>query len=67
MVINMTKSNFNFDKYNEIVQKIDSLSTKLKEKNDKNYTSTEVQEISCKLMSLSNSLNAYIRHFKDSR
>lgn len=63
----MTKSNFNFDKYNEIVQKIDSLSTKLKEKNDKNYTSSEVQEIAYKLMSASNSLNAYIRHFKDSR
>jgi hypothetical protein len=60
----MTKSNFNFDKYNEIVQKIDSLSTRLKEKNDKNYTSNEVQEIAYKLMSASNSLNAYIRHAK---
>ena len=57
-------SNFNYEKYIEIVDAICYLGDKLKEQNEDDYKSLKVEEIACQLISVSNSLNAYIRHSK---
>ena len=55
---------FNYEKYKDLVERIDYLSSKLKEQDETNYTSFKVEDISCQLISAGNSLNAYIRHSK---
>ena len=57
-------SNFNYEKYIEIVDAICYLGDKLKEQNEDDYKSLKVEEIAGQLISVSNSLNAYIRHSK---
>ena len=57
-------SNFTYEKYIEIVDAICYLGDKLKEQNEDDYKSLKVEEIACQLISVSNSLNAYIRHSK---
>ena len=57
-------SNFTYEKYIEIVDAISYLSDKLQNQNEENYNSFKVEDIACQLISLSNSINAYIRHSK---
>ena len=57
-------SNFNYEKYIEIVDAICYLGDKLKEQNEDNYKSFAVEDGACRLISLGNSLNSYIRHSK---
>ena len=57
-------SNFTYEKYIERVDAICYLGDKLKEQNEDDYKSLKVEEIACQLISVSNSLNAYIRHSK---
>lgn len=58
---------FSYDKYKEIVSCVNYLSEKLKEKDESDYKSLKVEEIACQLISIGNSLNAYIRHSKKAR
>ena len=55
---------FSYEKYIEIVNNINYLSDKLKEQDSSNYKSFKTEDIACQLISLSNSINAYIRHSK---
>ena len=57
-------SNFTYEKYIEIVDAISYLSDKLRNQNEDAYKSFKVEEIACQLISVSNSLNSYIRHSK---
>ena len=57
-------SNFNYDKYKEIVDTINHLGSELKGQDECNYTSFKVEDIACRLISIGNSLNSYIRHTK---
>ena len=57
-------SNFTYEKYIEIVDAISYLSDKLRNQNKDDYKSLKVEEIAYQLISVSNSLNAYIRHSK---
>jgi len=58
---------FNYEKYNEIVSCVNYLGEKLKEKDEESYKSIKVEEIACQLISVANSLQAYIRHSKNRR
>ena len=57
-------SNFTYEKYIEIVDAISYLSDKLQKQNEDNYKSFKVEDNACRLISLGNSLNSYIRHSK---
>lgn len=57
-------SNFTFVKYLELVSKIDYLSDKLQDQSSDSYKSFAVEDAACQLISVANSLNAYIRHSK---
>ena len=58
-------SNFNFDKYNEIVSKISLFTDELKKQDKENYMSFKVQNTLCRIIQEANRVNTYIRHYKD--
>ena len=50
--------------YKELVEGINLIAKKLEEKDEDNYKSFAVEDNACRLISLGNSLNSYIRHSK---
>ena len=56
---------FNYKKYSEIVEKLNSLANVLSEANEDNYMSFKVQDTLCKIIQEANRVNTYIRHYKD--
>lgn len=58
-------SNFDFNKYNEIVSKIDLFTDELKKQDKGNYMSLKVQNTLCRIIQEANRVNTYIRHYKD--
>ena len=56
---------FNYKKYSEIVNKINSLADVLNEVNEDNYMSFKVQDTLCRVIQEANRVNTYIRHYKD--
>ena len=56
---------FNYKKYSEIVDKINSLAGVLGEANEDNYMSFKVQDTLCRVIQEANRVNTYIRHYKD--
>ena len=56
---------FNYKKYSEIVEKINSLADVLGEANENNYMSFKVQDTLCRVIQEANRVNTYIRHHKD--
>ena len=56
---------FNYKKYSEIVNKINSLADVLTEANEDNYMSFKVQDTLCRIIQEANRVNTYIRHYKD--
>ena len=56
---------FNYKKYSEIVEKINSLANVLGEANENNYMSFKVQDTLCRVIQEANRVNTYIRHYKD--
>ena len=59
-------SNFTFMKYSELVSKVKCLSDKLEKQGCDTYKSFVVEDAACELISVANSINAYIRHSKKS-
>jgi hypothetical protein len=55
---------FSYKTYKELVEGINLIAKKLEEKDEDNYKSFAVEEGACRLISLGNSLNSYIRHSK---
>ena len=58
-------SNFNYKKYSEIVEKLNSLANVLTEANEENYMSFKVQDTLCRVIQEANRVNTYIRHYKN--
>ena len=58
-------SNFNYNKYSEIVEKLNSLANVLTEANEDNYMSFKVQDTLCRVIQEANRVNTYIRHYKN--
>lgn len=58
-------SNFNYNRYSEIVEKINSLASALSEADKDNYMSFKVQDALCRVIQEANRVNTYIRHYKD--
>ena len=56
---------FNYKKYSEIVNKINSLADVLNEQGEEGYMSFEVQDTLCRIIQEANRVNTYIRHHKD--
>ena len=56
---------FNYKKYSEIVEKINSLADVLNEVDENNYMSFKVQDTLCRVIQEANRVNTYIRHYKD--
>ena len=56
---------FNYKKYSEIVEKINSLTGVLNESKEDNYMSFKVQDTLCRIIQEANRVNTYIRHYKD--
>ena len=56
---------FNYKKYSEIVEKINSLADVLGEVDEDNYMSFKVQDTLCRVIQEANRVNTYIRHYKD--
>ena len=56
---------FNYKKYSEIVEKINSLANVLGEVDENNYMSFKVQDTLCRVIQEANRVNTYIRHYKD--
>lgn len=56
---------FNYKKYSEIVDKINSLAYVLNETKEDNYMSFKVQDTLCRIIQEANRVNTYIRHYKD--
>ena len=57
-------SNFTYDKYKEILTRLESSLEKLKNVNEENYYSYEVEDAGRALISIGNSLIMYIRHLE---
>ena len=57
-------SNYTYDKYKEILNKLEKSLEKLKKANEENYYSYEVEDIGRNLISMGNSLIMYIRHLE---
>lgn len=57
-------SNFTYEKFKEIANKIDKINESLKQIDETNYKSFKTLDSACYLISLGNSLNSYIRHSK---
>ena len=58
-------SNFNYEKYTEITEKIIYLSNKLKDQSERDSKTFKVQDNLCRIIQEANRLNTYIRHYKD--
>ena len=56
---------FNYEKYNEIVNKINYLADVLNEQGEEGYLAYKVQDTLCKIIQEANRVNTYIRHYKD--
>ena len=56
---------FSYEKYNEIVNKLNSLANVLTEANEENYMSFKVQDTLCRVIQEANRVNTYIRHYKN--
>ena len=56
---------FNYKKYSEIVEKINSLANVLGEVDENNYMSFKVQDTLCRVIQEANRVNTYIRHYKN--
>ena len=56
---------FNYKKYSEIVEKINSLTGVLNEQNEEEYMSFKVQDTLCRIIQEANRVNTYIRHYKN--
>ena len=57
-------SNYTYDKYKEILNKLETSLEKLKKANEDTYYSYEVEDIGRSLISMGNSLIMYIRHLE---
>ena len=57
-------SNYTYDKYKEILNKLETSLEKLKKANEENYYSYEVEDVGRSLISVGNSLIMYIRHLE---
>ena len=57
-------SNFTYDKYKEILTRLENSLGKLKNVNEENYYSYEVEDVGRALISMGNSLIMYIRHLE---
>ena len=57
--------NFNYNRYSEIVDKINSLTDVLSQANEDNYMSFKVQDTLCRVIQEANRINTYIRHYKN--
>ena len=58
-------SNFTYDKYKEILTRLEKSLEKLKNVNEENYYSYEVEDVGRSLISMGNSLVMYIRHLEE--
>ena len=58
-------SNYTYDKYKEILNKLEASLEKLKSANEENYYSYEVEDVGRSLISMGNSLVMYIRHLEE--
>ena len=58
-------SSFNYERYNEIVNKISLFTDELKKQNEEDYMSFKVQNTLCRIIQEANRVNTYIRHYKD--
>ena len=58
-------SNYTYDKYKEILNKLEISLEKLKNVNENTYYSYEVEDIGRSLISMGNSLIMYIRHLEE--
>ena len=58
-------SNFNYNRYSEIVEKLNSLAIELTEANEDNYMSFKVQDTLCRVIQEANRVNTYIRNYKN--
>lgn len=57
-------SNYTYDKYKEILNKLEVSLEKLKNADEENYYSYEVEDVGRSLISMGNSLIMYIRHLE---
>ena len=57
-------SNYTYDKYKEILTRLEKSLEKLKSTNEENYYSYEVEDVGRNLISMGNSLIMYIRHLE---
>lgn len=57
-------SNFNYERYNEIVNKMSLFTDELKKQSEDNYMSFKVQDTLCRIIQEANRVNTYIRHYK---
>ena len=57
-------SNYTYDKYKEILTRLEMSLEKLKSVNEESYYSYEVEDIGRNLISVGNSLIMYIRHLE---
>ena len=57
-------SNYTYDKYKEILTRLENSLEKLKSVNEENYYSYEVEDVGRNLISMGNSLIMYIRHLE---
>ena len=55
---------FSYSMYKELVASINLIGQRLNEQDKDNYKSFKVEDSACRLISLGNSLNSYIRHSK---
>ena len=58
-------SNFTYNKYQKLVSKLENSLGKLKNVNEENYYSYEVEDVGRALISIGNSLIMYIRHLEE--
>ena len=56
---------FDYKKYSEIVEKINSSTDLLNKQNEECYMSYEAKDALCKIIREANRLNTYIRHYKN--
>ena len=57
-------SNFNYEKYKEIVSKINLFANELNKQNEEKYMSIKTQDTLCRIIQEANRVNTYIRHYK---
>ena len=57
-------SNYTYNKYKEILTRLEKSLEKLKSANEENYYSYEIEDVGRNLISVGNSLVMYIRHLE---